>query len=179
MQDLSLHILDIVENAISSHASHVAIRITEDPDKDQMIVEIEDDGDGIPPHLVEKVVDPFFTTRTTRKVGLGLSLLQQAARACEGDLQVQSKEGEGTLVRAHFRYNHIDLKPLGDMASTMVTLIVGNPHMDFQYQHRKKDKTFVFDTVEFKRELEDVPIVHPKVVQFVREEIKRGLGELG
>ena len=82
-------------------------------------------------------------------------------------------------MRAHFRYNHIDLKPLGDMASTMVTLIVGNPHMDFQYQHRKKDKTFFFDTVEFKRELEDVPIVHPKVVQFIRDEIKRGLGELG
>ena len=179
MQDLSLHILDVVENAVASHAAHVAIRITEDPDKDQMVVEIEDDGDGIPAHLVEKVVDPFFTTRTTRKVGLGLSLLQQAARACEGDLQVQSTPGEGTLVRAQFRYNHIDLKPLGDMASTMVTLVVGNPHMDFQYQHRKKDKTFVFDTVEFKRELEDVPIVHPKVVQFIRDEIKRGLGELG
>jgi hypothetical protein len=179
MQDLSLHILDIVENAIASHASHVAIRITENPDKDQMIMEIEDDGEGIPAHLVEKVVDPFFTTRTTRKVGLGLSLLQQAARACEGDLQVQSTPGEGTLVRAQFRYNHIDLKPLGDMASTMVTLVVGNPHMDFQYQHRKSDRTFVFDTVEFKRELEDVPIVHPKVVQFIRDEIKRGLRELG
>jgi hypothetical protein len=82
-------------------------------------------------------------------------------------------------VRANFRYNHIDLKPLGDMASTMVALIVGNPHMDFQYAHRKSDRTFAFDSVEFKRELEDVPIVHPKVVQFIRDEIKRGLEELG
>ena len=179
MQDLSLHILDIVENAIASKASQVAIRITEDPDKDQMIVEIEDDGEGIPAHLVDKVVDPFFTTRTTRKVGLGLSLLQQAAQACEGDLQVESQQGRGTLVKADFRYNHIDRKPLGDMASTMITLIVGNPHMDFQYVHRKGDKTFVFDTVELKRELEDVPIDHPKVVQFIRDEIKGGLGELG
>lgn len=179
MQDLSLHILDIVENAIASHAAHVAIRITEDLDKDQMIVEIEDDGDGIPPHLVQKVVDPFFTTRTTRKVGLGLSLLQQAAQACEGDLQVESQQGRGTVVRANFRYNHIDLKPLGDMASTMITLIVGNAHMDFQYMHRKGDKTFYLDTVELKRELDDVPIEHPKVVQFIRDEITRGLGELG
>jgi hypothetical protein len=179
MQDLSLHILDVVENAIASHASHVSIRITEDPDKDQMIVEIEDNGDGIPPHLVQKVVDPFFTTRTTRKVGLGLSLLQQAAQACEGDLQVESQQGKGTLVRANFRYNHIDLKPLGDMASTMITLIVGNAQMDFQYMHRKGDKTFCIDTVELKRELDDVPIDHPKVVQFVREEIHKGLQELG
>jgi hypothetical protein len=179
MQDLSLHILDIVENAIASKASHVAIRITEDPEKDQMIVEIEDDGEGIPTHLLGKVVDPFFTTRSTRKVGLGLSLLQQAAQACEGDLQVHAKKGRGTLVRADFRYDHIDRKPLGDMASTMVTLIVGNPHMDFQYVHRKGDKTFCFDTVELKRELDDVPIDHPKVVQFIRDAITRGLGELG
>jgi hypothetical protein len=179
MQDLSLHILDIVENSIASKASHVAIRITEDPEQNQMIVEIEDDGKGIPPPFLEKVVDPFFTTRTTRKVGLGLSLLQQAAQACEGDLQVQSLQGKGTLVRASFRYNHIDRKPLGDMASTMVTLIVGDPQMDFQYVHRKGDKTFCFDTVELKRELDDVPIDHPKVIQFVREEIHKGLGELG
>jgi hypothetical protein len=179
MQDLSLHILDIVENAIASKASHVAIRITEDSDKDQMIVEIEDDGEGIPPHLLEKVVDPFFTTRTTRKIGLGLSLLQQAAQACEGDLKVQSLQGKGTLVRASFRYNHIDRKPLGDMASTMVTLIVGNPQMDFHYVHRKGERTFIFDTLEFKRELDDVPIDHPQVVQFVREEIHKGLRELG
>jgi anti-sigma regulatory factor (Ser/Thr protein kinase) len=179
MQDLSLHILDIVENAIASHASHVAIRITEEPDKDQMILEIEDNGDGIPSHLVKQVVDPFFTTRTTRKVGLGLSLLQQAARACEGDLQVESQQGKGTLVKANFRYNHIDLKPLGDMASTMITLIVGNAHMDFQYMHRKGDQAFCIDTVELKRELDDVPIDHPKVVQFVRAEIHKGLQELG
>jgi hypothetical protein len=179
MQDLSLHILDIVENAIASKALHVAIRITEDLEQDQMIVEIEDDGEGIPNHLLDQVVDPFFTTRSTRTVGLGLSLLQQAARACEGDLQVESLQGKGTLVRADFRYDHIDRKPLGDMASTMVTLIVGNPHMDFQYVHRKGDKTFCFDTAELKRELADVPIDHPRVVRFIREEIYKGLRELG
>jgi hypothetical protein len=179
MQDLSLHILDVVENAIASKASHVAIRITEDPEQNQLIVEIEDDGRGIPAHLLDKVVDPFFTTRSTRKVGLGLSLLQQAARACEGDLQVQSLKEKGTLVRASFRYNHIDRKPLGDMASTMVTLIVGNPQMDFHYVHRKGDKNFSFDTVELKRELDDVPIDHPKVIQFVRKEIHKGLKDLG
>lgn len=179
MQDLSLHILDIVENAIASEASHVAIRITEDPEANQMIVEIEDDGEGIPADLLDKVVDPFFTTRSTRKVGLGLSLLKQAVQQCEGDLQIHARKGRGTLVRADFRYDHIDRKPLGDMASTIVALIVGNPHMDFQYVHRKGDKTFCFDTVELKRELDDVPIDHPKVIQFIRDEIKKGLRELG
>lgn len=179
MQDLSLHILDIVENAIASQASQVAIRITEDLEKDQMIVEIEDDGEGIPADLLNKVADPFFTTRATRKVGLGLSLLQQAARACEGDLQIESRQGKGTVVRAAFRYDHIDRKPLGDMASTLVTLVVGNPQMDFQYIHRKGDKTFRFDTLEIKGELADVPIDHPKVIQFIRDEVTRGVGELG
>ena len=174
-----MHILDIVENSIASKASHVMIRITEDLEQDQMIVEVEDDGEGIPAYLVERVVDPFFTTRSTRRVGLGLSLLQQAARACEGDLKVRSRQGKGTLVRATFRYHHIDRKPLGDIASTLVALIVGNPSMDFRYVHRKADKAFCLDTVELKRELEDVPIDHPKVVQFIRDEIKSGLGVLG
>jgi hypothetical protein len=178
MQDLSLHILDIVENSIAAKASHVQIRITEDLEKDLMVVEIKDDGEGIPPDLVEHVVDPFFTTRSTRRVGLGLSLLQQATQACEGDLEVRSRQGEGTVVRASFRYHHIDRKPLGDIASTVVALVVGNPSMDFQYVHSKADKAFVFDTMELKRKLEDVPINHPKVIQFIRDEIRNGLGEL-
>jgi len=174
-----LHILDIVENSIASKASQVAIRITEDPGKDRMILEIEDNGAGISPDLLGKVVDPFYTTRSTRRFGLGLSLLQQAARACEGDLQVKSEHGKGTLVMASFRYTHIDRKPLGDMASTLVTLIVGNPSMDFQYVHSRGDTVFCFDTAELRRELEDVPIDHPKVVPFIRDEIRKGLEELG
>ena len=179
MQDLSLHILDIVENSIASKASQVAIRITEDPEEDQMILEIEDDGVGIPPELVERVVDPFFTTRTTRKVGLGLSLLQQAARLCEGDLHVRSTQGEGTRVRASFRYHHIDRKPLGDIPSTLVALIVGNPSVDLQYVHCKAGKTFCVDTAQFKRELEGIPIDHPQAIRLIREETRRGLEELG
>ncbi|RLB08304.1 MAG: ATP-binding protein [Deltaproteobacteria bacterium] len=179
MQDLSLHILDIVENSIAAKASRVEIRIEEDPEGNRMILEIEDDGEGIPAHLLEKVVDPFFTTRSTRKIGLGLSLLEQAAQQCEGDLQVHSREGEGTLVRATFRYNHIDRKPLGDIASTLTTLIVGNPDMDFKYVHIRSDDSFVFDTVELKTELGDIPIDHPKVVRFIRDEITNGLTKLG
>jgi hypothetical protein len=179
MQDLSLHILDVVENSIASKASQVQIRIIEDLEQDRMILEIEDDGEGIPPELVEQVVDPFFTTRSTRRIGLGLSLLQQAARACEGDLEVRSRQGQGTLVRAHFRYHHIDRKPLGDIASTLVALIAGNPAVDFLYMHSKADKAFCLDTAQFKRELEDVPIGHPKVIRFITEEIKNGLAELG
>jgi hypothetical protein len=179
MQDLSLHILDIAENSIASKASQVQIRIIEDLGEDQMILEIEDDGAGIPRDFVERVADPFFTTRSTRRVGLGLSLLQQAARACEGDLEVRSREGGGTLVRASFRYYHIDRKPLGDIASTLLALIVGNPSLDVLYEHRKGQKHFCFDTRALKKELGEIALDHPVLVRFIRDEIKRGLKEIG
>jgi len=179
MQDLSLHILDVVENSIAAKASKVEIRVEEDPERDQMILEIEDNGEGIPVHLLEKVIDPFYTTRTTRRVGLGLSLLRQAAQQCDGNLEICSREGEGTLVRAVFRYNHIDRKPLGDITSTLVTLIVGNPTVEFRYVHIRSDEVFALDTMELKRELEDVPIDHPKVIQFIKDELKAGLRAIG
>jgi len=179
MKDLSLHVLDIVENSLAAKASKVEIRITEDPDKDRMILEIEDNGEGIPTHLLDKVVDPFFTTRSTRKIGLGLSLLRQAAQQCEGDLEIYSGQGKGTLVRAVFRYKHIDRKPLGDMASTLVTLLTGNADRDFKYVHTKRHDSFVVDTAELKNELGDIPINHPKVIRFVRDEIVSGLRALG
>lgn len=137
MEDLSLHILDIVENSIAARAKRIEIKITEDVKEDMLTVEIADDGQGMDAETLKKAMDPFFTTRTTRRIGLGLSLLGQAARESGGGIQIESKLGKGTRVKATFGYSHIDRKPFGDMEATLKTLIVGNPEVDFIYEYKK------------------------------------------
>ena len=154
MEDLSLHILDIVENSIGAKASRIEIKVVEDIRKDLLTIEIKDNGQGIDEKTVEKVLDPFFTTRTTRKVGLGLPLLSQAARESGGDLQIESKVGRGTRVKATFGYSHIDRKPLGNMEATLTTLIAGNPNIDFIYKHKKDGLEYRLDTKEIRARIE-------------------------
>jgi signal transduction histidine kinase len=151
MEDLSLHILDIAENSISASAKRIEIRIDEDEGKDLLTIEIKDDGKGMDEQTLQKVLDPFFTTRTTRRVGLGLSLLAQAARETDGNLELDSRNGEGTTVKAAFRFSHPDRKPMGDIDETIRTLVVGYPGIDFLYEHRKNDSIYRFDTRETDR----------------------------
>lgn len=117
-------------------------------------------------------MDPFFTTRTTRRVGLGLSLFREAARRSEGDFELRSREGEGTEVRATFQLDHIDRPPLGDMAGTLVSLIAGNEYVDYVYTHVIDDRRLELDTREIREELEDVPIHHPEVIRYLRQTIR-------
>ncbi len=133
---------------------------------------ISDNGRGIPEERLLEVLDPFFTTRTTRRIGLGLSLFKEATRRCEGEFDLRSKEGEGTEVRAVFRLNHIDLPPLGDMAGTMITLIAGNQGVDFHYSHSVDDERFDLDTRAIREELDDVPIHHPEVIGYLAGAIR-------
>jgi len=147
---LSLHILDIVENSIRAKASRIEIKVVEDTRKDLLTIEIKDNGQGIDEETIKKVVDPFFTTRTTRKVGLGLPLLSQAARESGGDVEIESKVGRGTRVKATFGYSHIDRKPLGNMEKTLITLIAGNPEVDFRYEHKKDELEYHLDTKEIR-----------------------------
>jgi len=150
MEDLSLHILDIVENSIDAGAKIVEINICEDLKEDLLIIEIIDDGKGMDQDMLKKALDPFFTTKTVRKVGMGLSLFREAARIANGDLSIKSVVGRGTILRAAFQHSHIDRKPLGDMAKTMITLIVGHPEIRFKYLHRKNDMESRLDTEEFR-----------------------------
>ncbi len=153
MEDLSLHILDIVENSIKAEASRIEIKIVEDTRKDLLTIEIKDNGQGIDEETINKVLGPFFTTRTTRKVGLGLPLLSQAARESGGDVEIESKVGRGTRVKATFGYTHIDRKPLGNMETTLTTLIAGNPGIDFIYEHKKDGLEYRFDTTEIRAKI--------------------------
>jgi hypothetical protein len=179
LEDLSLHILDVAENALRAGASCIRILIREDLLRDLMEVEIEDNGAGMPPEMVQRVLDPFVTTRTTRRVGLGLSLLAEAARAAGGDVEVSSGVGQGTRVKASFRHGHIDRKPLGDMGTTLVSLLLANPQIKLVYQHLRDEGEFRLDTEELRSELDPVPLDSPEVANWIRAYVKQGLEQLG
>ncbi|HDP26128.1 MAG TPA: ATP-binding protein, partial [Deltaproteobacteria bacterium] len=141
-------------------------------------LEVRDNGSGMDEAMVELVLDPFFTTKKVRRVGLGLPMLSQAARLTGGEFSLQSKVGEGTVVRAVFGHSHIDRQPLGDIAGSVTALILGNPDRDFVYTHRKNNQTYVLDTRELRETLGDVPLNHPEVLTLLKNNIREGIAEL-
>jgi len=178
MRELSLHILDIVENGITAGGNCIWIEVDEARAKDNLTIVIRDNGRGMPPEKIQNINDPFITSRTTRRVGLGLSLLAAAAGRCEGTVRVDSQPGKGTEITATFRYRHIDRAPLGDMAATIGTLIIGNPGIDFVYSHRIDGKEFSLDTREIRTEIEDLSLSDPVVVHHLSESIRSALKAL-
>ncbi|MFQ6066547.1 MAG: ATP-binding protein [bacterium] len=150
MEDLSLHILDIVENSIRALAKRIKIRIEENIEKDWLTIEIEDNGQGMDEETLQKALDPFFTTKATHRVGLGLPLLHQAARETGGKLEISSEVGKKTRIRATFRYSHPDRKPLGNIKETLLALAAGYPGVDFVYEHKRKDTIYRWDTKKIK-----------------------------
>ncbi|MBN1933991.1 MAG: sensor histidine kinase [Anaerolineae bacterium] len=183
MRELALHILDIVENAIMAHARRIELFVIEDWDADLLTLRVQDDGCGMDVETVRRVRDPFYTTRTTRHVGLGIPLLAAAAGRCAGRLDIESAPGQGTTIVATFRHSHIDRAPLGDMTSTLIGILMRGEPFDLRYTHRVQGsrtspKTFEFDTAELKLELGDVPLTYPDVREWLREFIAEGEQEL-
>lgn len=178
MQELSLHILDLVQNSLGAKASIIEVDIFEDTKQDKLLISIKDNGIGMDEDFIKKVSDPFFTTRTTRKVGLGIPLFAQTAKSCGGDLKIMSERGKGTLIEAQFILSHIDRPPLGNMADTIVSLVAIRTDVDFVYRHKVDDKEFSFDTREVKRVLEGVPINYPKVLDWIKRWVDEGLREI-
>jgi hypothetical protein len=178
MTELALHILDIVQNSISAKASFIEITIHEDIKTDLLTIEITDNGNGMNEKELQNAFDPYFTTRTTRKVGLGLPLFKQAAELCSGSFFLESEPGKGTKVKASMQYSHIDRQPLGDLAGTIALLVSSNPAIDFIYDHTTNKGQFLFDTRAVKSELGHIPITHPKVTKFIREMIQENLEDL-
>jgi len=174
MEDLSLHILDIMENSVDAQARRIEVRIDEDPDRDLLTLKIMDDGKGMDAQTLKKAMDPFFTTRKTRRFGLGLSMISESAKATGGELIVESAPGKGTRVKATFHRSHIDMKPLGDIPQTLLTLIAGRPGIELSYYHTIGRETFSFNT----REFQDLPRGSPKVLRRIGEHIQEGLDRL-
>ena len=146
MENLSLHILDIVENSIRAGAKQILIEIIEDKGKDLLTVRINDDGKGMDECILKNVLDPFFTTKERKRTGLGLSLLSQASEQAEGKLTINSKKGEGTKVTATFKLSHPDIKPTGDMIETIAVLITSHPEIRFVYNYEGADQKHHFDS---------------------------------
>jgi hypothetical protein len=178
MLELSLHILDIAENSVRAGARRVAIDMTEDRDADRLTLEIRDDGKGMTEEERKRALDPFYTTKKVRRVGLGLPMLAQAAANTGGGLEIQSKPDVGTTVKVDFGLSHIDRQPLGDLPGTIVALITGSPEIHFIYRHQRDDRVYTLDTDEIKREIDDVPINHIEVLKFIRHDVEDGLMEI-
>ena len=178
MRELSLHILDIVENGITAGADCIRIKVVESRAEDLLTIIVSDNGRGIPAEKLDRLQDPFVTSRTTRRVGLGLSLLAAAAERCDGKMAVAAGAGGGTEVSATFGYSHIDRAPLGDMASTMTTLMMGNPQIDFVYRHIINDEDFILDTRELKKDLGVDSLEDPMVIHQLGQRIRAALTEL-
>lgn len=178
MRELSLHILDIVENGITAGADCIQINVIESPAEDLVKIIIRDNGRGIPAEKLDRLQDPFVTSRTTRRVGLGLPLLAAAAQRCGGKMEVTVGAAGGTEVVATFGYSHIDRAPVGDMASTLTTLLMGNPQIDFVYTHIINGKDFILDTRALKKELGVDGLEDPMVIHQMGQRIRTSLAAL-
>ncbi len=172
MEDLSLHVLDIAENSIDAGARAIDILVKEDVGNDLLLLEIRDDGVGIGRENIGRLTDPFYTTRSTRLVGLGLPLLEEAAKAANGSLKVASIPGQGTTVTATFQLSHIDRKPIGQMPDTVMTLVAAQPEIDISYRHECDGRTVSFCSRDFKRRFGNVPVNSPEMLHAIRRHLR-------
>ncbi len=178
MKDLSLHILDIAQNSITAKATLIQIAIVEDTVADTYTITITDNGYGIPPDMLARVTDPYTTSRTTRKVGLGIPLFKQNAERTGGGLTITSEVGKGTVLTAGFVHSNIDRPALGDIAGVVVILVSANPSIDFVYTHVVNQQSYVFDTREVREALDGIPLNEPSVIPLLKEMIAANLEEL-
>ena len=184
MKELSLHVLDIVENSIRGQADNIEIKLSEDIPRDTLSIRISDDGTGMDKEFLQSIKNPFTTTRTHRKAGMGIPFLNDTCIQCGGNLDIKSTPGKGTTVNALMRHSNIDRPPLGDMASTLVNIFASYPDVNFTYIHTYKGRDsetpaeFSVSTRELNDILEGVPISTPDVYIWVKEYIGESIGEL-
>ena len=178
MKDLSMHIMDILQNSTRAGASEVTLEVLEDVAADTLTIRFIDNGCGMDAETVQKVINPFFTTRTTRKVGLGLPLLKQNTEQTGGSLDIQSEKGKGTTVTAVFGRSHLDRPPMGDLAGTVVLTASAYPDIRFIFHYHNGETDYVFDTVEVNEALDGISIQEPEVIQYLKEMIQENIGNV-
>ena len=178
MRELALHLLDIAENSVAANARNITLTVNEDLEHDRLRMSVEDDGKGMDEEMVAQVVDPFVTSRTTRKVGLGIPLLKAAAEACNGFLTITSEKGKGTLVVVEFQHSHIDRMPLGDVAGTVLSLVIAFPAVHWKLIYRVNDQKFEFDDLPIKETLDGVSLTEPQILAYIRQSLQDGIYEI-
>lgn len=179
MREVSLHVLDLARNSIEAGASDVRVTIEESRPEDRLTVRVEDNGRGMDAGTLERASDPFFSTRTTRRQGMGLSLFQSVCERCEGGMTLASEPGGGTSVSGWMRLSHLDRPPLGDVGALMQALACEWPVVRARYEHRVEDRRFVLDLGELQAELGDVPVSSPIVLSWLAEHIREQVACLG
>jgi len=177
MDELSLNILDIAYNSIRAHASYIQIFIKDSVSENIIQITIEDNGDGMSEEVLKEVSNPFYTTRKTRPVGLGISLLKQSAELSDGSLVIESQLGIGTKLTAQFVKNHIDTPIMGDLVSTMLTLIQADENIDYCFFYESDDINFEMNTKVIKEILGDMKITEPEIIVWLKDYMKEGLGQ--
>jgi len=184
MQDLSLHILDILENSARAGARHISLEVTADLTRNRLTIRVEDDGSGMDEETLHMAESPFYTSKAerTKKVGLGIPLFKQSAEHCDGGMTITSQPGKGTVVQATFAYDHIDRMPMGHLADTVFSAVLGHPAIDHRVLLTRigfgGKQVFRFDTAEIREELGDeVPLTYPDVVEFIGQTLQEGVRE--
>ncbi len=172
MRELSLNVMDVAQNSVRADAGLVTITVTESDKSDSLTISIADDGCGMTEEQVSQVIDPFFTTRTTRKVGLGVPLFKLSAEQTGGSFDIKSELGKGTVTTASYVKSHVDMTPLGDINSTVSILIRCNPDIDFVFTRTTDKGSFTLDTRELRVVLEGVPLDTPDVLEWIEQYLK-------
>ena len=176
MKELSLNILDIAKNSVTAGATRVEITVAETPER--LTITVSDNGCGMTPEFLARVTDPFTTTRTTRKVGLGIPLMKMEAQQSGGDLAIESQVGVGTTTSAWFDPGNIDMPPLGDVNSSILTLIQGSPEIDWVYTHSVEDKGYTLDTREIREIMGDISLAEPEILAWLGEYLRENESNL-
>jgi anti-sigma regulatory factor (Ser/Thr protein kinase) len=175
LRELALHLLDIVENSISAGADTIRVAVEEDLIADRLVMIVEDNGRGMDAEMLARVTDPFVTSRTTRKVGLGIPLLKAAAEDCNGSFSIESSPGKGTQVRVTFQHCHIDRMPLGSLADTFLTLMVGSPNLRWLFEYSFNGNKFELDSQPIQEVLDGLPMTDPAILGYLRELLENGI----
>ncbi|HCM14625.1 MAG: ATP-binding protein [Candidatus Cloacimonadales bacterium] len=181
MQDISLHLLDILENSVRAGARNIKVRVINNVLKNRLRIIVEDDGSGMDAHTLEKAQDPFYTSKEERvkKVGLGIPLFKQNAEIVGGSFKMASEPGFGTVLTVDFPLDHIDRMPLGNLKDTLLGGIIGHPEVDFfihfLYKDKAKELCFHFDTKAIREELGDIPLTYPDVIEYIDQSLYEGI----
>ena len=178
MRELSLNILDIAQNSIKAEAKNITIDVFEDTFLNEITISILDDGKGMNEEMLKSVIDPFYTTRTTRRVGMGIPLFKMEAEMTGGSFSIDSTVNVGTSVKAIFKTDSVDFIPLGDVTSSIIMLVSMNTQCDFIYRYRVNENEFLFDTREIKEILGDVSLSEYDVTQWMKEYINENVKAL-
>ncbi|WP_373501072.1 ATP-binding protein [Desulfococcus sp.] len=178
MKELALHILDLSENALRAGATELGITLERDEAADTLTVLISDNGRGMSPEVLARVSDPFYTTKTTRRTGLGIPLAANAAQRAGGSFSITSQEGMGTCITAVFQHSHIDRQPLGDVAGTVAALLLASPDIELRFVCRSGAREYSFNTSQLREQLDGVPLNHVAVLSVLRDNIKKNVREL-